>query len=164
MIPCPECGKHCASNAGLAAHRRPHGIGITAAQKISPRHPDPDPIPQVTIAFSTREWSVIEQHAKTRNVTPTAIVRACVQHTVTTSTPNPFNEHRPSAALVVTDDAGQRICPDCGAQLVKKNPHGPGRFPDRCPDCARAEEPRSVMGENPHNPAGRGLGEGDTRA
>lgn len=38
-------------------------------------------------------------------------------------------------AVVVVDELGRRVCPDCRQPLVKKHPHGPGRYPRRCPDC-----------------------------
>lgn len=43
----------------------------------------------------------------------------------------------PRAALVVTDDTGRRVCPGCRTLLVKKDPHGPGRYPKLCPSCAK---------------------------
>lgn len=44
---------------------------------------------------------------------------------------------RPSAkAIVVTDSEGRRVCPVCRTTvLVKKNPHGPGRYPSACEAC-----------------------------
>ncbi len=39
-------------------------------------------------------------------------------------------------ANVVTDTEGRRICPVCRTTvLVKKNPHGPGRYPSTCEAC-----------------------------
>lgn len=38
---------------------------------------------------------------------------------------------------VIRGADGRRLCPDCRARpLVKKNPHGPGRYPSRCDECA----------------------------
>ena len=38
--------------------------------------------------------------------------------------------------LMVVNGDGQRICPVCQvAVLVKKNPHGPGRYPSACEAC-----------------------------
>lgn len=141
MNVCPECSKVCASSAGLAAHRRTHGVGVTAGVSSQAwRHEKADSTPVLTIGFTTREWAEVEMLAASRNVTPTAIVRACVQHAISTRTPNPFDTPRPNVALVVAAGAAARLCPECGAQLVKKHPTGPGRFPHRCPDCARDAE------------------------
>lgn len=47
--------------------------------------------------------------------------------------------HRPlglAKAIVVTDTEGRRLCPVCRTTvLVKKNPHGPGRYPSACETC-----------------------------
>lgn len=41
------------------------------------------------------------------------------------------------AEYAVFDDEGRRVCPDCSAVLVKKDPRGRGRYPKRCPQCAK---------------------------
>lgn len=38
-------------------------------------------------------------------------------------------------AVVALDPDGQRICPQCSQPLTRKNPHGPGRYPNLCPTC-----------------------------
>lgn len=51
----------------------------------------------------------------------------------------PGRANRSHAARVTTNGAGQRICPECRTTvLVRKNPHGPGRYPARCEACKAA--------------------------
>lgn len=51
-------------------------------------------------------------------------------------TPRSGKGSRPAnKAIVVIDSEGRRVCPGCLTVLVKKNPHGPGRYPRYCEAC-----------------------------
>lgn len=116
----------------------------------------PDDPPVVTVAFTPTEWDALHTIARRQNITPTAVVRAMVQRILSTgppptrtppATPKPPNrtsypaQRRPkprpaSRAVVLTDQTGRRLCPVCRTNpLVKKNPHGPGRYPSMCETC-----------------------------
>lgn len=145
MISCPHCGNHYRQ---LATHLRvAHGITDTT--------PEPDTVPSITVTFTDREHAALEQIAKRQNITVPAVVRAMVQRIISTGPPAPRTpppvskapkrtgypaqrrpQPRPSArAEVVTNADGRRICPGCLTILVKKNPHGPGRYPKYCETC-----------------------------
>lgn len=144
MVQCPHCGNHYRQ---LATHLRVvHGITDAT--------PTPDVPSTVTVAFTNREWAALDALARRSNVTPDAVVRAMVQR-VLAAGPPPVRDTpvakapkrtgypalrrpqpRPSArAEVVTNADGQRVCPGCLTVLVKKNPHGPGRYPKYCEAC-----------------------------
>jgi hypothetical protein len=80
MIECPHCGQVCKTPGGLTAHLRgAHG---------TTRPGDPlDPVPTVSVSFSTREWTLIERIAKSQNITCTAVVRAAVQRVLAANPP-----------------------------------------------------------------------------
>ena len=151
MTECPHCGQPASTAAGLKTHlRKAHGI-LTASDT-----PDNGPA-TVTIAFTDRETAVLEQIAKRQNITITAVVRAMVQRVIAsgppktrtpTATPKPPKrtsypaQRRPKTrasarAVVLTDPTtGARLCPVCQTRpIVKKNPHGPGRYPNACEQC-----------------------------
>lgn len=51
-------------------------------------------------------------------------------------TPPKATKRAGGKAVVILDDHGRRLCPQgCGRILVKKNPHGPGRYPVSCGQC-----------------------------
>lgn len=87
-------------------------------------------VPTVTVAFSEREWATIDQVARRQNVAPVAVVRACVQRVL-------GDAPSPDAVIRREKPVPQpRICPGCNqAVLVKKHPHGPGRYPTLCEEC-----------------------------
>lgn len=149
MIECPHCDQVVSTTAGLKAHlRKAHGI-TTASDT-----PDLGPT-GVTIAFTDREAEALTLIAKRQNITVAAVVRAMVQRVISTGPPKPRTapavkpppkrtsypaQRRPKLhghkAVVLTDVDGQRLCPVCKtAPLVKKNPHGPGRYPAKCETC-----------------------------
>lgn len=151
MTECPHCGQHASTAAGLKTHlRKAHGI-LTASDQ-----PDDGPT-SVTIAFTDREAAALAQIAKRQNITLAAVVRAMVQRVIASGPPKPRTppatpkppkrtsypaRRRPkprasARAVVITDPAtGARLCPVCRTTvLVKKNPHGPGRYPSTCEAC-----------------------------
>lgn len=101
----------------------------------------------VTVAFTSREWSMIERIADRAQATPTAVVRAAVKQTL--ASPGVRNlafraepkDVTPTArsARVFVNKAGRRLCPVClDRELVRKNPRGPGRYPGACDWCKAA--------------------------
>lgn len=59
----------------------------------------------------------------------------CTCHDARTSRPG--TDRRVHKADALYDALGRRVCA-CGEVLVKKNPHGPGRYPNACPSCKAA--------------------------
>lgn len=80
-------------------------------------------------------YCLIEAHSKC----PIPARCTCPCHRPAPAVKPPPKRHRPlglAKAIVVTNAAGQRICPVCRTTvLVKKNPHGPGRYPNACETC-----------------------------
>lgn len=133
-----EAGETCAAIAAaydvaettIAHHLRTRGITLRTSRRIEL------PVRDLVLRYGLG-WS-IEDLAEQSGCAPQTIRRRLLDEGVTIRAAGhrSVRARTPGKATVVTNDAGQRICPVCRTTvLVKKNPHGPGRYPNACETC-----------------------------
>jgi AraC-like DNA-binding protein len=134
-----QAGESCAAIAvdydvaetTIANHLRNRGITLRVDRRID--------LPADTLALRYRLGWSIEDLAEASGCSPQTVRRRLVDAGVEIRRPGTRGarpDRKPRKATVVTNDAGQRLCPVCRTTvLVKKNPHGPGRYPSTCEAC-----------------------------
>lgn len=115
----------------IANHLRNRGITLRVDRRID--------LAADTLVLRYRLGWSIEDLAEASGCSPQTVRRRLVDAGVEIRRPGVRGarpDRKPLKATVVTNAAGQRICPVCEISiLVKKNPHGPGRYPSACETC-----------------------------